>query len=160
MRGRVVARVQTLSPLKDKTVHHGSVIETYSENAVHAELRIMKPTPLTYVCAKRMRREPTEAERKLWGVLRNRSLGGFKFYRQVPVGPYIVDFINHEFGVVIEVDGATHGALEEVAHDHQRTLYLEAQGLRVHRVLNVDVFKNIDGVCDGILIVMAERGAK
>ena len=120
----------------------------------------MKPTPLTYARAKRMRREPTEAERKLWGALRNRSLGGFKFYRQVPIGPYIVDFINHEFGVVIEVDGATHGSVEELAHDQRRTSYLEAQGLRVHRVLNADVFTSMQDVCDGVLIVLTERGAK
>ena len=65
---------------------------------------LMNPTPLTYARAKRMRREPTAAEAKLWGALRNRSLGGFKFYRQVPIGPYIVDFINYEWGVVVEVN--------------------------------------------------------
>ncbi len=120
----------------------------------------MDPTPLTYARAKRMRREPTAAEGKLWGVLRNRSLGGFKFYRQVPVGPYIVDFINHEFGVVIEVDGATHGDAEEVARDEKRSAYLQSKGLHVHRVGNLDVYENLIGVCDGILLVMAERGGR
>jgi very-short-patch-repair endonuclease len=118
----------------------------------------MKPTPLTYARAKSMRREPTEAERKLWGYLRNRSLGGFKFYRQVPVGPYIVDFISHKFGVVIEVDGATHGNEDEIAHDERRSTFLKEQGLNIYRVNNIDVFENIIGVCDGILIFMAERG--
>ena len=118
----------------------------------------MKPTPLTYARAKRMRREPTDAERKLWGYLRNRSLGGYKFYRQVPIGPYIVDFISHEFAVVVEVDGATHGNDDEIAHDESRTEFLVAQGMVVHRVNNADVFENIIGVCDGILIVMSERG--
>jgi very-short-patch-repair endonuclease len=120
----------------------------------------MHPTPLTYARAKRMRREPTAAEGKLWGALRNRSLGGFKFYRQVPVGPYIVDFINHEFGVVIEVDGATHGDADEVAHDERRTAYLQLKGLHVHRVGNLDVYENLIGVCDGILLVMAERAGR
>lgn len=119
----------------------------------------MKPTPLTYARAKRMRREPTEAERKLWGVLRNRSLAGFKFYRQVPVGPYIVDFINQEFGVVIEVDGATHGDAGEISHDEKRTAFLQAQGLIIHRVNNSDVFQHMGDVCDGILLVMAGRSA-
>ena len=120
----------------------------------------MEPTPLTYARAKRMRREPTAAERKLWGVLRNRSLGGFKFYRQVPVGPYIVDFINHEWGVVVEVDGATHGDADEVARDERRTAFLQSKGLYVHRVWNADVFENMVGVCDGILIVLQERVAR
>jgi len=98
-----------------------------------------------------MRRAPTEAERKLWGYLRNRSLGGHKFYRQVPVGPYVIDFIRHEFGVVIEVDGATHGDADEIAPDERRSAYLEKQGLRVHRVNNTDVFQDILGVCECIL---------
>ena len=118
----------------------------------------MKPTPLTHARAKRMRREPTAAERKLWGALRNRSLGGYKFYRQVPVGPYIVDFINHEFGVVIEVDGTIHGDADEIAYDERCSAYLKSQGLLVHRIGNLDVFENMNGVCDGILIVMAEQG--
>ena len=120
----------------------------------------MDPTPLTYARAKRMRREPTAAEAKLWGALRNRSLGGFKFYRQVPVGPYIVDFINHEWGVVVEVDGATHGDADEVARGERRTAFLQAKRLYVHRVWNADVFANMVGVCDGILIVLQERVAR
>jgi very-short-patch-repair endonuclease len=114
----------------------------------------MKPTPLTFARAKRMRREPTGAERKLWGVLRNRSLAGLKFYRQVPVGPYIVDFINKEFGFVIEVDGATHGDSEETTRDNLRTAFLGSHGLVVHRVHNIDVFRNIEDVCQGILIAI------
>jgi very-short-patch-repair endonuclease len=117
----------------------------------------MDPTPLTYARAKRMRREPTAAEQKLWGALRNRSLGGFKFYRQVPMGPYIVDFINHEFGVVIEVDGATHGDADEVARDERRSAFLQSKGLHVHRVGNLDVYENLIGVCDSILLVLEER---
>ena len=120
----------------------------------------MDPTPLTYARAKRMRREPTAAEAKLWGALRNRSLGGFKFYRQVPVGPYIVDFINHEWGVVVEVDGATHGDADEVARDERRTAFLQTKGLHIYRVWNADVFENMVGVCDGILIVLQERAAR
>ena len=74
------------------------------------------------------------------------------------MGAYIVDFINHEFGVVIEVDGATHSDAHEIAHDERRSAYLEEQGFLIYRAGNIDVFENIIGVCDGILIVMAERG--
>jgi very-short-patch-repair endonuclease len=88
----------------------------------------IKPTPLIYAHAKRMRREPTGAERKLWSALRNRSLGGLKFYRQVPVGLYIVDSINREFGVVVEVDGATHGEGEAIAHDEKRSAFRRTSG--------------------------------
>ncbi len=117
-------------------------------------------SPLTYARAKRLRREMTEAERRLWYHLRGNRLNGYKFARQVPVGPYIVDFINHEYGLVIEVDGATHGEAHELSHDAKRTAFLEARGLRVLRALNIDVFTNINGVCDTILLALEERQVK
>ena len=60
-------------------------------------------------------------------------------------------------GLVVEVDGATHGDACEVAHDIKRTSFLQVQGLHVHRVWNLDVFENIVGVCDGILMVLEGR---
>jgi very-short-patch-repair endonuclease len=117
-------------------------------------------SPLTYARAKRMRREPTEAERRLWGALRGRRLGGLKFYRQVPFGPFIVDFINQEFGVVFEVDGVTHGEAHEVQHDLRRTAFLESRGLLVHRVYNTDVYTQLSDVLDGIYAVVMECAAK
>jgi very-short-patch-repair endonuclease len=118
----------------------------------------MKPSsPLTYARAKRMRREPTIAERKLWGGLRNRSLGGFKFYRQVPIGSFIVDFVNYEFGVVIEVDGDSHADDVAIAFDTRRTAFLAAQGFFVHRVTNRDVLCDTAIVLDAIGRVVADR---
>ncbi len=107
-----------------------------------------------------MRREMTEAERRMWYLLRGNRLNGFKFYRQVPVGPYIVDFINQQFGLVIEVDGATHAEVHELAHDHRRTAYLISRGLHVLRANNHDVYTNIDGVCETILIKLEELKRK
>jgi very-short-patch-repair endonuclease len=119
---------------------------------------IMKPsTPLNYARAKRMRSEPVDAERKLWGALRNRTLGGLKFYRQVPIGPYIVDFVCHAHGVVVELDGGTHGEDREIAHDESRTRYLESRGLKVHRVNNSELYRNIGAALDGIYAVVTER---
>jgi very-short-patch-repair endonuclease len=120
----------------------------------------MSSTPLTYARAKHMRAEPTDAEVKLWGALRNRRLDGLKFTRQHPVGPYIVDFINREFSVVIELDGATHGDDDQIAHDVKRTRYLNSIGLLVYRVTNVEVHQNIGSVLDGIHAVIMERVAK
>jgi very-short-patch-repair endonuclease len=118
------------------------------------------PSPLTYARAKRMRREPTGAELRLWGGLRGRRLGGLKFYRQKPIGPYIVDFVNQEHGVIVEVDGATHGDDGAVAHDARRTAFLAEQGLVVHRVDNLAVFQNLGDVLDGIYAVVMERVTK
>ena len=81
---------------------------------------------------------------------------GFKFDRQVPIGQYIVDFLCHEEKLILEVDGATHGDAHEVAYDEKRTLLLEKTGYRVVRCLNADVFENLEGVLDTILLKLQE----
>ena len=101
--------------------------------------------------ARQLRHNQTLAETKLWGCLRKRSLGGYRFNRQVSVGPYFVDFLCREKALVIEVDGATHGELSEIKHDARRTAFLAAQGLEVCRINNEDIYKNLSGVLDGLL---------
>jgi very-short-patch-repair endonuclease len=122
---------------------------------IFLRLTHMTPTPLTYARAKAMRSAPTEAERKLWGALRKRTLGDFKFVRQQPIGPYIVDFLCRSEKVIVEVDGVTHGEARDVAYDARRTKFLESQGYRVVRVDNHAVFTAICDVLDyinGVLI--------
>jgi very-short-patch-repair endonuclease len=104
-----------------------------------------------------MRQAPVDAERKLWGALRNRTLGGLKFYRQVPIGSYVVDFICHERGIVVELDGGTHSEDAEIARDARRSVYLEALGLEVHRVLNSEVYNRIGAALDGICASASAR---
>jgi very-short-patch-repair endonuclease len=116
--------------------------------------------PLAYIRAKRMRGEPTETERKLWGALRNRRLGGLKFHRQVPIGPYIVDFICHAHGVVVEVDGATHGEDFEIARDEKRSRFLQSLGLVVHRVWASEIHAHFNDAVDGIYAVVVEQAEK
>lgn len=104
-----------------------------------------------------MRRNPTEAETRLWYHLRANRLNGYKFYRQVPIGQYIVDIINHEFGLVIEIDGATHGETHELIYDARRTAYLESLDLIIHRVSNIEIFTNMDGVLYGLTLTLEQR---
>jgi len=101
-----------------------------------------------------MRRAPTEAERKLWGYLRKQSLGGFRFRRQSPVPPYIVDFICFSHKLIVEVDGATHGDLHELQYDEARTVHLNGEGFRVLRFWNADIYHSIDAVLDAILLAL------
>jgi very-short-patch-repair endonuclease len=101
--------------------------------------------------ARVLRKAETAAEIKLWEALRGRRLAGLKFVRQLPVGPYVADFVCREEKLVIEVDGATHSSAEELQHDARRTAFLEGEGFRVLRVWNLDAFKNLDGVCETIL---------
>jgi very-short-patch-repair endonuclease/predicted RNA-binding protein YlxR (DUF448 family) len=99
--------------------------------------------------ARDLRKNDTRAETLLWSCLRNRSLGGWKWKRQVPRGAYIVDFLCSEAGLVVEVDGGGHAETE--AYDGRRTEWLEAQGLRVLRFWNHQVIENLTDVCDDIL---------
>ncbi|MEO0619478.1 MAG: DUF559 domain-containing protein [Pseudomonadota bacterium] len=115
--------------------------------------------PWRTVRARGLRDRQTSAEWKLWQRLRGRRLGGFKFSRQVPIGPYFADFACRSRRVIVEVDGATHGLPDEQAADLRRTAVLEQHGYMVHRVLNADVHENIDGVCETILVVLQTRSS-
>ncbi len=94
--------------------------------------------------ARQLRKNPTEAERVLWRHLRLRQLEGYKFRRQQPIGPYIVDFVCFENGLVIELDGGQH--CEQVAYDAERSAWLQAQGFRVLRFWNHEVLQDIEAV--------------
>ena len=98
-----------------------------------------------------MRKEMTEAERKLWKALRWRlAIESTHFRRQVPLGPYIADFCSHGAKLIIEVDGNQHGEDKAIAKDVARTAYLESQDYRVLRFSNHDVMTAIDSVLDTI----------
>ncbi len=92
--------------------------------------------------ARRLRSDPTEAERHLWHVLRVKSLG-VKFRRQAVIGRYIVDFVCFEKKLVIEVDGGQH-AQSQI--DILRDEWLRGQGFEILRFWNNDVLANLDGV--------------
>src|SRR6185295_14491199 len=99
--------------------------------------------------ARSLRRNQTDAEKKLWRHLRSRQFLGFKFRRQMPLGPYIADFCSFEGKIVIELDGGQHG--KELEADAQRTKYLEARGYKVVRVWNNEIFTNMEGVLEQVL---------
>ncbi len=86
----------------------------------------------------------TEAEQLLWNRLRGNQLRGFHFRRQQVIDGFIVDFYCHAAGLVLEVDGGIHAAQGE--YDEQRDLALSRRGLRVLRVRNGEVLRNLDEV--------------
>ena len=100
--------------------------------------------------AKRLRRELTDAERKLWHVLRAHRFETVGFRRQMPIGPYIVDFVAHRMRLIVEVDGGQHFTTEGADVDRVRDGWLTARGYRVLRFSNLDVLQNIDGVATTI----------
>jgi very-short-patch-repair endonuclease len=99
--------------------------------------------------ARRLRRTPTDAEMRLWWHLRYKQLAGFRFRRQHPLGPYVVDFFCAEARLVIEADGGQHADDGET-----RTRWIEAQGYRVIRFWNNDVLGNTEGVLLEILAAL------
>lgn len=98
--------------------------------------------------AKILRRNLTDAEKKLWQLLRDRRLEGWKFRRQVPLGPYIVDFYCSKSKLIVEADGGQHA---DSAGDEIRTRWLNQNGYRVKRYWNNDVLENPEGVIIDLL---------
>ncbi len=90
----------------------------------------------------------TDAERRMWFLVRSHQIQGYNFRRQVPIGPYIVDFACLSLKLIIELDGGQHA--DRAAQDEQRSEYLRAQGFRVLRFWNNDVLGNTDGVLEMI----------
>ena len=98
--------------------------------------------------ARKLRKNSTDAERRLWSRLRHRGVAGHRFRRQSPIGPYVVDFVCPEKSLVIEVDGGQHA--EREAYDFERTQWLESQGYRVLRFWNNDVLNDTEVVLEVI----------
>ncbi|MBL8710053.1 MAG: endonuclease domain-containing protein [Rhodospirillaceae bacterium] len=93
--------------------------------------------------ARALRRNATDAEKKLWSLLRDRRLVGWKFRRQVPLGPYVVDFYCSEARLVVEADGGQHA---NSCSDEHRTAWLGRNGYRVKRYWNNDILTNPEGI--------------
>jgi very-short-patch-repair endonuclease len=105
--------------------------------------------------SRRLRRNATIAEQRLWYRLRSRSLYGMKFVRQEPIGPYIADFVCREKRLIIEVDGGQHAENER---DVVRDQWLCGHGYRVLRFWNNDVIENLEGVLETIASTLQPDG--
>jgi adenine-specific DNA-methyltransferase len=105
---------------------------------------------LKHTFARRLRREQTDVERKLWQALRGRRFYGAKFRRQQPIGPYIVDFVSFAARLIIELDGVQHGSTEGLKYDAVRNRRLERDGFRIVRFPNHELNTNLNDVLEGI----------
>lgn len=103
------------------------------------------------VLAKTLRRNATAAEKRLWNLLRDRLLEGWKFRRQVPLGPYIVDFYCSEAKLIIEADGGQHAGS---TNDEIRTTWLTKNGYRVKRFWNNEILTNSEGVLTELIALL------
>jgi very-short-patch-repair endonuclease len=103
-----------------------------------------------------MRREPTDAEAKMWRLLRDRRLAQFKFRRQVPFRNFILDFVCFEKRLVVEIDGSQYADSER---DTAREAVLLAEGFRIARYWNNDVLQRYTSVLEDVLAKLAESGS-
>jgi very-short-patch-repair endonuclease len=112
------------------------------------------PSDSAHDRARTLRRQMTEAEQRIWRILRMRRISGYRFRRQAPIGQYIADFVCHEARLIIEIDGGQHddASLLEV----ERSGFLEGQGYRMLRFWNNEVLENPEGVFTTIAGALAE----
>ncbi|MEO5322580.1 endonuclease domain-containing protein [Mesorhizobium sp. CC13] len=104
--------------------------------------------------ARKLRQGGNRAEALLWLELKNRKLGGHRFTRQLPIGPYFADFACREKWLVVEVDGSQHA---ESSRDRIRDNFMQSQGYSVLRFWNTDVLKLRSAVCETILAALSGR---
>ncbi len=118
----------------------------------------VRPHPITLILpmanerARNLRKRMSDGERKLWHAMRAKQIDGLRFRRQHPIGAYIVDFVCLEKRLIVEVDGGHHTEEAQIAHDQRRDRWLAAEGYRIIRVPNMEVFSNISGVVDAICV--------
>ena len=105
--------------------------------------------------ARALRRALTDAERIIWNAIRAHRLCGANFRRQTPIGPFIVDFVCHAAGLIIEIDGGQHFEPEYMKRDARRDAFLASKGYRMLRFNNHDVMTNRQGVLETIAAAIA-----
>ena len=131
--------------------------ENQKDGSLSLRVRVRVSKELT-ARARRMRHSATDAEQLLWHRLRDRQLGGFKFRRQLPIPPYIVDFVCLGRRLIVEIDGGQRA--DRRRYDDKRTRSLEEKGYRVVRFWNHDVLLQTEAVLEAILEALAVRAGK
>ena len=116
----------------------------------------MRSSILTSKRAKALRRALTQPELMLWTRLRRRLPDAPVFRNQHPMGPYILDFYCPAAKLAVEIDGATHGEDEQIAHDERRDWWLKQQGVTVYRTSASSVFEDADQVADAVRLMADE----
>ena len=107
--------------------------------------------------ARSLRQQENPAEASIWLVLRNRQLGGFKFVRQLPIGPYYGDFVCRAERLVVEIDGSQH---VESEYDRRRDAFMAWKGYAVLRIPSVHAMRQRIAVCETILAVLEGKFAE
>jgi len=122
--------------------------------------RLLRYTGKLKEVARTLRRNMTESEQVLWSRLRGKQLLSVQFYRQKPIGNYIVDFFAPRAELVVEVDGSQHFMTDHVEKDRERDRYLMSRGIRVLRFNSRAVLRDTDSVVEAIYQAMQQKPHK
>lgn len=106
--------------------------------------------PILKTTARTLRQTMTDSELKLWSRIRRQQIAGLQFYRQRPIGNYIVDFYCPRAQIVLEVDGSQHEDKQTVQNGQHRDNYLRQQGIKVMRFNNLEIVKELDAVVEKV----------
>jgi very-short-patch-repair endonuclease len=118
---------------------------------------MLKYSPRLKTRARSLRTNLTDADQRLWNRLRAKQILGVQFYRQKPIGNYIVDFYAPAARLVVEVDGSHHFDTGQASYDKQRDEYLERLGFKVLRFDDRQVLTEIDSVVEEIFRTVSEK---
>jgi len=118
---------------------------------------MLKYNPKLKDNARTLRSGMTDCEQQLWSRLRRKQVLDVQFYRQKPIGDYVIDFYAPKAKLVVEVDGSQHLEPAQMDYDRRRTTFLESQGLRVLRFDNRQVLQELDGVMEAIYRAVAQE---
>ena len=112
-------------------------------------LALRRRVMLHHAYARQLRLQPSKAQKAHWYYLRQKQLNGYKFRREHPMGPYIVDFVCLAKKLIVEIDGGQHAT--QVSYDSRRTRWLQSQGYKVLRFWNNEVLVNTEAVLETVL---------
>ncbi|MFZ1989956.1 MAG: DUF559 domain-containing protein [Alphaproteobacteria bacterium] len=110
--------------------------------------------------ARKLRKEMTPAERKLWPLLKTLPIAETHFRKQVPISKFIADFACMRARLIVELDGEQHALGDSPARNDERTAWLESQGFKVLRFWNHEVIENPEGIAETILNAARDRAAQ
>jgi len=144
------ARDQSSSPPQSG----GEVARAKPETERGAPSQPSRRSPEKIARARELRHGDNQAEATLWNELKAKKLGGYKFVRQMPIGPYFADFACRSQRLIVELDGSQHA---ESSYDRLRDEFMRGEGFSVLRFWNFDALKNTKSACETILAALEGR---
>jgi len=135
----------------------GEVARAKPETERGAAYQPSRRSPEKIARARELRHGDNQAEATLWSELKAKKLGGYKFVRQMPIGPYFADFACRSHKLIVELDGSQHAGN---SYDTQRDEFMRGEGFSVLRFWNFDALKSTRSVCETILAALEGRLAE